>query len=87
MIPRRLWVHQDTLTISAADESTANIDGREIRVGVNPGLTQAMERGMPRGRCLHAVLSASHSVSGQNLLCSGGLTCAWNNIPSMSLLQ
>ena len=32
------------LTVSAAGESTANIDGREIKVGVNPDLMAAMER-------------------------------------------
>jgi hypothetical protein len=31
------------LTVSAAGDATANIDGREIKVGVNPDLMAAME--------------------------------------------
>ncbi len=38
------------LTVSAAGESTANIDGREIKVGVNPDLMAMLERSIPLGR-------------------------------------
>ena len=72
------------LTVSAAGESTANIDGREIKVGVNPELLSAMERGIPLGRggtpeeAAGAVyllcIPESDYVSGQTLMCSGGLT-------------
>ncbi|SPA56826.1 SDR family NAD(P)-dependent oxidoreductase [Cupriavidus taiwanensis] len=72
------------LTGSAAGESTANIEGREIKVGVNPDLLAAMERGIPLGRggtpdeAAGAVylfcIPESDYVSGQTLLCSGGLT-------------
>jgi len=72
------------LTTSAAGESTANIDGREIKVGVNPDLLAAMERGIPLGRggtpdeAAGAVyllcIPESDYVSGQTLMCSGGLT-------------
>lgn len=72
------------LTGNAADRQTAHIDGRDIQVGVNPDLLEAMERGIPLGRggtpeeAAGAVylLCAPESdyVSGQTLLCSGGLT-------------
>ena len=72
------------LTGSAAGESTANIEGREIKVGVNPDLLAAMERGIPLGRAgtpdeaagavyLFCVPESDY-VSGQTLMCSGGLT-------------
>ena len=39
------------LTGSAADgDATVNIDGRDIKVGVNPDLMAAMERSIPLGR-------------------------------------
>ncbi|SDE95093.1 3-oxoacyl-[acyl-carrier protein] reductase [Variovorax sp. CF079] len=72
------------LTTSAAGESTANIDGREIKVGVNPDLLAMMERSIPLGRggtpdeAAGAVylfcIPESDYVSGQTLMCSGGLT-------------
>src|SRR5580765_8094819 len=72
------------LTGDAAAGGTANIEGREIKVGVNPGLLEAMERGIPLGRggtpeeAAGAVfllcLPESDYVSGQTLMCSGGLT-------------
>ncbi|EHP42740.1 short-chain dehydrogenase/reductase sdr [Cupriavidus basilensis OR16] len=72
------------LTGSTADHATANIEGREIKVGVNPDLMAAMERGIPLGRggtpdeAAGAVymfcIPESDYVSGQTLMCSGGLT-------------
>ena len=72
------------LTTSAAGESTANIDGREIKVGVNPDLLAMMEKSIPLGRggtpdeAAGAVylfcIPESDYVSGQTLMCSGGLT-------------
>ena len=72
------------LTSSVAGESTANIDGREIKVGVNPDLLAMMERSIPLGRggtpdeAAGAVylmcIPESDYVSGQTLMCSGGLT-------------
>jgi 3-oxoacyl-[acyl-carrier protein] reductase len=72
------------LTVSAASDATANIDGREIKVGVNPDLMAAMERMIPLGRggtpdeAAGAVyllcIPESDYVSGQTLMCSGGLT-------------
>ncbi|MDO8771260.1 MAG: SDR family oxidoreductase [Burkholderiaceae bacterium] len=72
------------LTVSAAGESTANIDGREIKVGVNPDLMAAMERSIPLGRggtpeeaagsVYLLCIPESDYVSGQTLMCSGGLT-------------
>jgi 3-oxoacyl-[acyl-carrier protein] reductase len=72
------------LTTSAAGESTANIEGREIKVGVNPDLLATMERTIPLGRggtpedAAGAVyllcIPESDYVSGQTLMCSGGLT-------------
>jgi 3-oxoacyl-[acyl-carrier protein] reductase len=72
------------LTSTAAYGSTASIDGREIKVGVNSDLLQAMERTIPLGRAgtpdeaAGAVylfcIPESDYVSGQTLICSGGLT-------------
>jgi 3-oxoacyl-[acyl-carrier protein] reductase len=75
---------QTRLTSSVAGESTTNIDGREIKVGVNPDLLATMERSIPLGRggtpdeAAGAVylfcIPESDYVSGQTLMCSGGLT-------------
>jgi 3-oxoacyl-[acyl-carrier protein] reductase len=72
------------LTSSAAGESTANIDGRDIKVGLNPDLLTMLERSIPLGRggtteeAAGAVylfcIPESDYVSGQTLMCSGGLT-------------
>jgi 3-oxoacyl-[acyl-carrier protein] reductase len=72
------------LTTSAAGESTANIEGREIKVGVNPDLLAMMEKSIPLGRggspeeAAGAVyllcIPESDYISGQTLMCSGGLT-------------
>ncbi|MFL9991915.1 SDR family oxidoreductase [Paraburkholderia sediminicola] len=73
-----------TSSTSGADGGTASIAGREIKVGVNPDLLEAMEKGIPLGRAgtpdeaAGAVylfcIPESDYVSGQTLLCSGGLT-------------
>ncbi len=72
------------LTNSAADDSSANIEGREIKVGVNPDLLAMMEKSIPLGRggtpdeAAGAVyllcIPESDYVGGQTLVCSGGLT-------------
>ena len=72
------------LTTSAAGESSANIEGREIKLGVNPDLMAMMERSIPLGRggtpeeAANAVyllcIPESDYISGQTLMCSGGLT-------------
>lgn len=75
---------QTRLTASTVEATTANIEGREIKVGVNPGLLAMMEQSIPLGRggtpeeAAGAVylLCAPESdyVSGQTLMCTGGLT-------------
>jgi 3-oxoacyl-[acyl-carrier protein] reductase len=72
------------LTGNAAEGSTPTIEGREIKVGVNPDLMAMMERSIPLGRggtpeeAAGAVyllcIPESDYVSGQTLVCSGGLT-------------
>ena len=72
------------LTNSTADGETANIEGRDIKVGVNPGLMAAMEQMIPLGRggtpdeAAGAVYlfcqPESDYISGQTLMCTGGLT-------------
>ena len=67
-----------------ADSDNASIDGREIKLGVPPDALAAMERAIPLGRggtpdeAAGAVylfcIPESDYVSGQTLLCSGGLT-------------
>ncbi|KRC01124.1 3-oxoacyl-ACP reductase [Hydrogenophaga sp. Root209] len=72
------------LTGSAAEGATTNIDGRDIKVGVNPGLLSLMEQTIPLGRggtpeeaagsVYLFCIPESDYVSGQTLICSGGLT-------------
>ena len=72
------------LTSSAADGAVANIDGRDIKVGVNPGLLSQLEQTIPLGRggtpeeaagsVYLFCIPESDYVSGQTLICSGGLT-------------
>jgi 3-oxoacyl-[acyl-carrier protein] reductase len=64
--------------------ATANIDGREIKVGVNPDVLAMLEKTIPLGRAgtpdeaAGAVyllcIPESDYISGQTLMCSGGLT-------------
>ena len=71
------------LTADAGAGNTVDIAGREIRVGLNTDLMAAMERTIPLGRAgtpedaagavLLFCLPESDYVSGQTLLCSGGL--------------
>jgi len=73
-----------TVVAGGGAESTAHIDGRDIKVGVNPGLMAAMEQTIPLGRggtpeeAAGAVylfcIPESDYISGQTLICSGGLT-------------
>lgn len=72
------------LTNSAANGETARIEGRDIKVGVNPGLMAAMEQTIPLGRAGTPDEAAgavylfcqpeSDYISGQTLMCTGGLT-------------
>jgi 3-oxoacyl-[acyl-carrier protein] reductase len=72
------------LTSSAVGDSTVNIEGRAIKVGVNPDLHAMIEKTIPLGRggttdeAAGAVyllcIPESDYVSGQTLMCSGGLT-------------
>lgn len=69
---------------NAGEGASAVIDGREIKIGVNPNLLAMFETMIPMGRAgmpeeaAGAVflfcLPESDYVSGQVLLCSGGLT-------------
>ncbi|MCP2281036.1 SDR family NAD(P)-dependent oxidoreductase [Nocardia amikacinitolerans] len=68
----------------AGGDSTIDVSGREIRVGVNPDLLAEMERSIPLGRggtpedAANAVyllcIPESDYVSGQTLVCGGGFT-------------
>ncbi len=72
------------LMVSTAEEATASIEGRDIKIGVNAGLMESMEMRIPLGRVGTSEEAAgavylfcipeSDYVSGQTLLCSGGLT-------------
>ena len=72
------------LTVAAGSGSTANIDGKKIKVGINPQLKEAMEKTIPLGRAGTPEDAAgaiylfccpeSDYVSGQTLVCSGGVT-------------
>ena len=78
---------QTRLTEVTADANTQiNIGGRDIKVGVNPGLMQAMQAQIPLGRggtpdeAAGAVylfcIPESNYVSGQVLVCGGGFSMA-----------
>ena len=73
------------LTSTSADEGlVADIDGRQIRLGVNKQLMQVIEKTIPLGRSGTPEEAAgaiylfcapeSDYVSGQTLMCSGGVT-------------
>jgi 3-oxoacyl-[acyl-carrier protein] reductase len=72
------------LTVAAGYDATANIEGRDIRIGISPDLMATMERNIPLGRAGTADEAAGavyafcipemDYVSGQTLVCSGGLT-------------
>ena len=73
------------LTRTSADEGlTADIDGRQIKLGVSRQLMQAIEKTIPLGRSGTPEEAAgaiylfctpeSDYVSGQTLMCSGGVT-------------
>jgi 3-oxoacyl-[acyl-carrier protein] reductase len=73
------------LTEATADGgATVNIEGRDIRVGVNPQLMQAFERSIPLGRAGTPAEAAgavyllctpeADYISGQTVVCSGGLS-------------
>ncbi|MFC9998624.1 SDR family NAD(P)-dependent oxidoreductase [Nocardia sp. NPDC127526] len=67
---------------SAAGDSTIDVQGRQLKVGVNPDLLSAMERMIPLGRAGVPSEAAgavylfctpeSDYVSGQTLVCGGG---------------
>ena len=70
--------------ITADSDTKVNIDGRDIKVGVNPDLMKAMEMQIPLGRggtpeeAAGAVylfcIPESNYVSGQTLVCGGGFS-------------
>jgi 3-oxoacyl-[acyl-carrier protein] reductase len=70
------------LTQAADAGASIDVDGREIKVGVNPQLLQTMEAMIPLGRAGTAEEAAgavyllctpeSDYISGQTLLCAGG---------------
>ena len=72
------------LTEASADgDATVNIAGRDIKVGVNPGLMAMVERQIPLGRTGTPEEAAgavyllctpeSDYISGQTVICGGGL--------------
>jgi len=68
----------------AGEGTTANIEGREIKFGINKDIRATMEATIPLGRAgtpeeaAGAVylfcIPESDYISGQTMLCSGGLT-------------
>jgi 3-oxoacyl-[acyl-carrier protein] reductase len=72
------------LTSSEAGKATARIEGRDISLGVNPELLGMLEKTIPLGRggtpeeAAGAVylfcVPESDYISGQTLMCTGGLT-------------
>jgi 3-oxoacyl-[acyl-carrier protein] reductase len=72
------------LTVGIAGKSSASIGGLEIKVGVNADLLERMEKSIPLGRggtpdeaagaAYLFCIPESDYVSGQTLMCSGGLS-------------
>jgi len=70
------------LTEAAAGSGSIEVDGREIKVGVNPDVLNSLEVGIPLGRAgtpreaAGAVylfcIPESDYISGQTVVCSGG---------------
>jgi 3-oxoacyl-[acyl-carrier protein] reductase len=70
--------------VTADANAKVNIDGRDIKVGINPDLMKSMETQIPLGRsgtpedAAGAVymlcIPESNYVSGQTLVCGGGLS-------------
>ncbi len=68
---------------TADDNATIDIEGRQIKVGVNPELAKVLERSIPLGRrgtvdeAAGAVylfcVPESNYISGQVVVCGGGL--------------
>ncbi|MEO6354402.1 MAG: SDR family oxidoreductase, partial [Burkholderiaceae bacterium] len=71
-------------TTTAGEGITTNIDGRDIRLGINQDLLDSIERAVPLGRggtpeeAADAIYlfctPESDYISGQTIMCSGGLT-------------
>ncbi len=73
------------LTEATSDaDSTVKIEGRDIKVGVNPELMMMFEKGIPLGRAGTTEEAAgavylfcipeSDYISGQTIICGGGMT-------------
>lgn len=70
--------------VTAAGNASVNIEGRDIKVGVNPDLMAMLERSIPLGRAgkpdeaAGAVYSLctpeSDYISGQTVICGGGIS-------------
>ncbi|MGQ0634562.1 MAG: SDR family NAD(P)-dependent oxidoreductase [Planctomycetaceae bacterium] len=72
------------LTASTESQPMIDVEGRQIKVGVNPQLLKAVEQTIPLGRMGTAAEAAnavyllctpeSNYITGQLLICGGGLT-------------
>jgi 3-oxoacyl-[acyl-carrier protein] reductase len=71
------------LTVAADTQNTIKIEGRDLKVGVNPDFLKAAEAGIPLGRAGKPSEAAgavyllctpdSNYITGQLLICAGGL--------------
>ncbi|WP_418319890.1 SDR family NAD(P)-dependent oxidoreductase [Piscinibacter sakaiensis] len=69
---------------TAGDDASIDVEGRQIKVGVNPDLLAMMERSIPLGRSGTPEEAAgsvyllctpeSNYISGQTVICGGGLS-------------
>jgi 3-oxoacyl-[acyl-carrier protein] reductase len=74
------------LTEVTEADTSVSIEGRDIKVGINPGLLKTIESGVPLGRggtpeeAAGAVylfcIPESNYISGQTVVCGGGFTMA-----------
>ena len=68
----------------ASGDASIDVEGRKIKVGVNPELLEMMERTIPLGRggtpeeaagsVYLLCIPESNYVSGQTLICGGGIS-------------
>ncbi len=68
---------------TAAEQASINVEGRDIKVGVNPELVKMLERSIPLGRAGTTEEAAgsvyllctpeSDYISGQTIVCGGGV--------------
>jgi 3-oxoacyl-[acyl-carrier protein] reductase len=71
------------ITVAADEDTSIDVEGRQIKVGINPGILAAAEQGIPLGRtgspeeaagAVYLMCAPESSyITGHTLVCSGGM--------------